>query len=104
MHHKSLLAMLISGALLVGCGSSDDETITDVTPPDTGIPTTPPISEFNHQVTGLAVYQGALSGATVCADLNKNLICDTDNPIPLRIMKVTTKLIGKAKLKHPIII
>jgi hypothetical protein len=61
MHHKSLLAMLISGAMSVSCGSSDDETITDVTPLDTGIPTTPPISEFNQQVIGLAVFQGALS-------------------------------------------
>jgi hypothetical protein len=79
MHHKSLLAMLISAAMLVGCGSSDDDSSTDITQPDSGTPTTP-VSEYNHQVTGLAVYQGALFGATVCADLNKNLACDTDEP------------------------
>ncbi|MGI2172291.1 hypothetical protein ACROAE_19235 [Shewanella sp. MF05960] len=86
MHHKSLLAILISGALLAGCGSSDDDSTTDTTQPDAGTPTTPttpPVSEYNHQIAGLAVYQGALSGATVCADLNKNLACDSDEPFAI---------------------
>jgi len=91
MHHKSILAILISGALLVGCGSSDDDSSTEITQPDSGTPTTQPdsgtpttpVSEYNHQVTGLAVYQGALSGATVCADLNQNLVCDSDEPFTI---------------------
>ncbi|MCT8985365.1 hypothetical protein [Shewanella phaeophyticola] len=81
MHHKSLLAILISSTLLVGC-SSDDDKSTEVTLPDSGTPTTP-VSEYNHQIAGLAVYQGALSGATVCADLNKNLSCDSDEPFAI---------------------
>ncbi|MGI1999514.1 hypothetical protein [Shewanella frigidimarina] len=63
MHHKSLLAILISSALLMGCGSSDDDSSTVINQPDTGTPspiTTPPVaSEYTHKITRLAVYQGA---------------------------------------------
>lgn len=88
MHHKSLLAILISSSLLLGCGSSDKDAPI-VTPPDTGTPdtgvpvtppTTPPATEYNHTVAGLAVYQGALSGADICVDINKNLACDPSEP------------------------
>jgi hypothetical protein len=100
MHHKSLLAMLISGALLVGCGSSDDDSSTDITQPDSGTPTTP-VSEYNHQVTGLAVYQGALFGATVCADLNKNLTCDTDEPYSITDNEGNYQVDWKSEVETP---
>ncbi|KVX01501.1 hypothetical protein [Shewanella frigidimarina] len=105
MHHKSLLAILISGALLAGCGSSDDDSTTDVTQPDAGTPTTPttpPVaSEYTHQITGLAVYQGALSGATVCADLNKNLACDSDEPFAITDADGNYQIDWKSEVETP---
>jgi hypothetical protein len=87
MHHKSLLAILISSSLLLGCGSSDKDAPVippDTGTPDTGVPVTPPVmppaTEYNHTVAGLAVYQGALSGADICVDINKNLACDPTEP------------------------
>ncbi|MGI2226068.1 hypothetical protein [Shewanella frigidimarina] len=100
MHHKSILAILISGALLVGCGSSDDDSSTEITQPDSGTPTTP-VSEYNHQVTGLAVYQGALSGATVCADLNQNLVCDSDEPFTITDVDGNYQIDWKSEVETP---
>ncbi len=101
MHHKSILAILISGALLIGCGSSDDDTNTEITQPDSGTPTTPPVSEYNHQVIGLAVYQGALSGATVCADLNQNLACDNDEPFTITDVDGNYQIDWKSEVESP---
>ncbi|ABI70461.1 hypothetical protein [Shewanella frigidimarina] len=105
MHHKSILAILISGALLVGCGSSDDDSNTEITQPDSGTPppiTTPPVaSEYTHRVTGLAVYQGALSGATVCADLNQNLACDSDEPFTITDIDGNYQIDWKSEVETP---
>ncbi|UJF22757.1 hypothetical protein [Shewanella sp. OMA3-2] len=73
---KGYLFSFVYLALLSGCGGSSDTPAQDI--PDQK----PPVSttEYNHQVAGLAVYQGALSGASICIDLNQNLLCDNDEP------------------------
>ncbi|WP_144211114.1 hypothetical protein [Shewanella donghaensis] len=78
MHLKKVIPLIISSYFLTACGgSSDSDTAAEITPPDT----TPPADIlYSHQVKGLAVYQGALAGANVCVDLNKNLACDDDEP------------------------
>ncbi|PMG43570.1 hypothetical protein [Shewanella sp. 10N.286.52.B9] len=89
MHSKSIISVLVTASLLLGCGSSDSDspepTTPEVTPPDTSTPpdtTTPPeVTEYDHQVTGLAVFQGALAGADICVDLNLNRTCDSNEPI-----------------------
>lgn len=83
----SLIAAALS-IVLMGCGSSDSDNpeveIPEITPPDTSTPTTPdtgtPATDFDHQIAGVAAYQGALVGATICADLNMNQACETDEP------------------------
>lgn len=83
----SLIAAALS-IVLMGCGSSDSDNpevdTPEITPPDTSTPTTPdtgtPATNFDHQIAGVAAYQGALVGATICADLNMNQACETDEP------------------------
>jgi len=79
MFVKKLGLLLLSSSLLVACGGSDsvDITLPDVTPPVTG---TPDPIDYNHQVTGIVAYQGAIAGADVCIDINMNTRCDTDEP------------------------
>ncbi|MDO6641008.1 hypothetical protein Q4557_13685 [Shewanella sp. 5_MG-2023] len=87
---KTIVASALT-LILTGCGgSSDSDKSEEITPPETTPPpattappetTTPPAAtEYDHQVSGLAVYQGALVGANVCVDLNQNLSCDSGEP------------------------
>ncbi|WP_434939126.1 hypothetical protein ACRWQN_17410 [Shewanella sp. HL-SH8] len=73
---KGYLFSFVYLALLSGCGGSSDTPVQEV--PDLKPPVQP--TEYNHQVAGLAVYQGALSGASICIDLNQNYVCDNDEP------------------------
>ncbi|WP_412514618.1 hypothetical protein [Shewanella indica] len=61
------LAVLLSATLLSACGNSDSD--------DNQPPVTKDIS-----VLGQVSYLGAVAGADVCADLNRNLSCDADEP------------------------
>lgn len=61
------LAVLLSAMLLSACGNSDSD--------DNQPPVTTDIS-----VQGQVSYLGAVQGADVCADLNRNLSCDADEP------------------------
>ena len=84
MFVKKLGLVLLSSSLLIACGGSDSEDVTppvepqpEVTPPVTG---TPDPTEYNHQVQGVLAFEGAIGGADICVDLNKNTLCDTDEP------------------------
>lgn len=67
MRKLSLLSVALSATLLSACGGSDSD--------DNQPPVTTDIS-----VQGQVSYLGAVPGADVCADLNRNLSCDADEP------------------------
>ncbi|WP_434950454.1 hypothetical protein ACRWQL_13345 [Shewanella sp. HL-SH4] len=84
-------------ALLSGCGGSSDTPVQEV--PDLKPPVQP--TEYNHQVTGLAVYQGALSGASICIDLNQNYVCDNDEPTSVTDVNGNYQIDWKSEVEIP---
>ncbi|MBM7074232.1 hypothetical protein JQC92_19750 [Shewanella sp. 202IG2-18] len=72
---KSLLSLSVM-SLLSACGSDDkkDEPIVIVPP-------TPPVAtNYDHQINGTVLFQGNVSSAQVCVDLDMNKTCDDEEP------------------------
>lgn len=76
MFIKKLGLILLSSSLLIACGGSDSEE-PETTPPVTG---NPDPTEYDHQVQGVLAFEGAISGADICIDLDMNSLCDTNEP------------------------
>ncbi|MEC4728077.1 hypothetical protein HWQ46_21305 [Shewanella sp. D64] len=76
MFKGKIRLLLLSSLLLSACGGSDSDPV-DIVPPVIEPPTP---DEFDHKVTGTLAYLGAVAGADVCADLDKNKSCDPSDP------------------------
>ncbi|GGI67863.1 hypothetical protein GCM10007978_01850 [Shewanella hanedai] len=68
--------IFLSSLLLSACGGSDSNPA-DIVPP---VIVPPATDEFDHKVSGIVAYSGAIAGADVCVDLNINKLCDADDP------------------------
>lgn len=92
---KYQLSILASAIILAGCNSSDSNNSTNKT--DNIAPT--------YTVSGTVTAQAASGGETVCADLNEDFICSSDEPsTKLKDGKFAITSTKKSILQTPLVV